>query len=358
MKLPGHKIDVQYTPLLVSGNIVVVGGPTVQFFDGVNYYPDRASNPGSPIIISHEVDVKDPDGALTEFETATLYYENDNPITVSTPGYVLIEDTLKVEKNIPANSAVTIKAVTQFLDSRTGKYYSREDYTYLRTKLKTEAPYQLELSQRGRVFFDGYRNPNTTTSVDIVLRKGDDVVTDFTGLVIKWLNADGKDAVDYEAYAPQYRNDKKTIDIDKTYINNETIRCEIWDGEELIANDSVTFVRKFNSFQADVEIPQAQLKTWTQDVYCSVKLRDHLGPIDVDSAFLVTWMIQEGATERELGTGADISVPVSSINLKASPLKIYPDLKKRMAWAAIEDADGYILTDVDDKVLTIETYSN
>ena len=145
----------------------------------------------------------------------------------------------------------------------------------------------MNLSQRGVVYFDAYRNPNTTTTVTAVLKKDGADVTDFTGIIFKWLNADGLDALENELYADSYSADGRTLTVDKTYIDNETIRCEAWKGTELIAFDTVSFVRKFNSYRAEVRIPELPLQAGVTTLNCSVIITDMLGNINVDAAFLV-----------------------------------------------------------------------
>lgn len=359
MKLSGQRIQTEYTPLKISGNLLITGGPAVQFYDGASYFPNRSGSPASPILITHDVKAVDPDGILSSFSFSTLFYENDTLITAETAGYVLVgSNAVRVEKNVPAGTSIVIKAVSELLDSRSGKVYRQEDITFLRTILKTDSPYQLNLSQRGIIPFDAYRNPNVTTTVTATLRKDGADLSDYTGIVFKWLNPSGLDAVENELYADAYSNGNRTLTVDKTYIDHEIIRCEAWKGEELIAFDTVTFVRKFNSFRADVRTPEIPLRAGVTTLNCSILLTDHLGNIDVDAAFLVTWIVSENGVEKTVGTGANIQVPVSSVNLKAD-LKIYPDVKRREAYAALTTDDpDELLTDDEDNVLTVETYGN
>lgn len=357
MKISGKDIRRIYTPLFVSGNLVISGGAAVQFFDGNYYYPNREGSPASPILITHELSAVDPDGILTKFDFTTKFYENDSLITSSTAKYELVGDhVLKVMKNIPAGTSAVIKAVSELLDTRTGKIYTRTDVTYLRTILKTEAPYQLELSPRGAIFFDAYRNPNTTETITALLRRDGEVITNFTGITFKWLNRDGVDVVDNELYGDKYSNGNRTLQIDKKYIDNETIKCEAWKDGEMIAFDTVTFTRRFNSFRSEIRTPELPLAPGVNNLNCTLLMYDHLGEIDVDAAFLVTWIINENGSEREVATGSVASIPVSSVNMNAATLQIYPDVKRREAWAALVDSDDYLLTDSDGAVLTVETY--
>jgi hypothetical protein len=362
MKLIGNKVPTYYNPLQVSGNLNVTGGSIVQFFDGTDYYPNREGTPSSPIIIEHVLSVANPDEAITgaiTVELATLWYENGVIITSLTEGYELIDRKVKVSKNIPAGISVEIKAITQFIDPRSNKIYEREDITYLRTVVKSESPYQLTLSQRGSIFFDGHRNPNTSTTVTASLKKGAEAITDFTDITLKWLNSEGLDAVENELYADSVSDDGDALTVDKTYIDHEIILCEAWKGDEMIASDTVTFVRKFNSIRTEVRIPQLPLLPEVKQLSCSVIITDMLGNVDVDAAFLVTWLVSENGIERQVGEGANTQIPISSINLKAANLSIYPDIKRREAFAAlttIDDGEEALLTDDDDNVLTVETF--
>ena len=360
MRLSGNKITTEFTPLQVTGAIVLTGGAAVQFYDGTSYTPDRS---GSPIVIRHNISVINPDQAVTGAITitpTTTFYENGAVISSATAGYTLVgTDSLRVNKNIPSGASVEIKAKSEFVDSRTGKTYEREDTITLRTLLKATAQYSLELDKKGKVAFDAYRNPNTTTTVTATLKQGATEVTDLTGIALKWLNADGQDAVENELYADTVTPNGKTITIDKTYIDHEKITCEAWRGQELLATESVTFIRKFNSFRTDVRIPELPLKVGINKLTCSLLITDMIGNVNVDEAFLVTWMVTEGSTSRAVGTGANVVIPVSAINMKAANLSIFPDIKRREAFAALTDMQGseeVLLTDDNDNVLTAETY--
>jgi hypothetical protein len=359
MRLSGNKIQVEFTPLQVSGTLQLTGGSAVQFFDGVSYTPNREGVPASPVLLKHIVSVVNPDGEITIAPT-TLFYENGELITASTSGYELIgTDAVKVTKNITSGTSVVVKAITKFVDPRNDKVYEREDSVTLRTLLKAEPQYILNLSQRGAVYFDAYRNPNTTTTVTATLKKGNTEVTDFTGIIFKWLNSAGLDAIENELYGDVVSADGRTLTVDKTYIDHEQIKCEAWKGEELIASDTVTFIRKFNSFRTEVRIPELPIMPGTTELNCSVIITDTLGNVDVDAAFLVNWIISENGVEREVATGASVKIPVSSIDLTAVDLQIYPDLKRREAFAAVtvDDAgEEALLTDDLDNVLTVETY--
>lgn len=360
MKLNQTKITILESEdaLNVTSSLNVSGGGLVQFFDGVSYTPNRVGAVASPIILTHNLNAATIGGSPLAISFTTLFYENDVLIDAANANYELIgSNGLKVKKNVPGGSSIVIKAISKFVDSVTGKLYERIDTVTLRTIIKADPQYQLNLSQRGVVYFDGYRNPNTTAQVTASLKKGITDVTDFTGITFKWLNAAGLDAVENELYADVYSNGNRTLTVDKTYIDNETIRCEAWKGTELIAFDTVTFVRKFNSYKADVRIPELPLQAGVTTLNCSVIITDMLGNIDVDAAFLVAWMVSEAGVVRQIATGASVQIPVSSINMKAANLMIYPDVKRREAFAALttEDIDELITDDLDN-VLVVETY--
>lgn len=361
MRLPGNKIGIEFNPLKVSGNLLITGGSPVQFFDGNSYIPNREGTPSSPILIEHVVSIVDPDNTGTAFSIVTDYYENDTLITAEMAGYTLVDGRLRVEKNITAGTSVTIKAKSKFLDQRgtTSRIYEREDITYLRTILKSEAPYQLELSTRGAHFFDGHRNPNKIVPVTAILRKSGEELTDYDGIEFKWLNSAGLDVEENELYHDSYIENGRGLNVDLTYIDKELIRCEAWSGNEMIAYDTVTYIRDFGSLRANVIIPELPLRGGVTTLTCFIELSDELGDIDVDAHYLVTWMVVEGTTHRALATGAEAEIPVSAINLKAANLEIYPDVKRREAFAALTTDDpDELLTDDDDNVLVVETFGD
>lgn len=360
MKLNQRKITVldAENPINVTSALNVSGGGLVQFFDGTDYTPNREGAVASPILLTHNVNAVSQDGAPLTISYTTLFYENDVLIDAANTYYELIgASELKVKKNVPGASAIVIKAISKFIHTESGKLYERIDTVTLRTIIKAEPLYQMNLTQRGVVFFDAYRNPNVTTTVTANLKKGTTDVTNFTGIIFKWLNSAGLDAVDNELYADAYSNGNRTLTVDKTYIDNETIRCEAWKGTELIAFDTVTFVRKFNSYKADVRIPELPLQAGVTTLNCSVIITDMLGNIDVDAAFLVAWMVSEAGVVRQIATGASVQIPISAINMKAANLMIFPDVKRREAFAALttEDIDELITDDLDN-VLVVETY--
>lgn len=358
MKLSGNKIQKEFTPLRVSGSLNVSGGSLVQFYDGVSYTPNREGSPSSPILLTHTVNAFNTDNnSQVTIALTTTFYENDVVISVDAEGYELLTNALKVVKNIPAGTSVVIKAVSKFVDTRNNKIYEREDIVMLRTIIKAEAQYQLDLSRSGVVYFDAYRNPNVTTAVSAILKQGNSTISDLTGITIKWLNAAGLDAVDNELYADAVSEDGRTITIDKTYIDNELITCEAWKDGALIATNSVTFVRKFNSFRVDIRIPELPLLPVVDELSCSISITDMLGNIDVDAAFVVNWIVLESGIEREVATGASVKIKVSSINMNAPNLQIYPNVRRKEAFAAITTDDpGELLTDDFYNVLTVETF--
>lgn len=360
MKLSGNKIQAEFTPLRVSGSLNVTGGALVQFYDGVSYTPNREGVPASPILLTHTVSAFDTDSnSQAAIELSTTFYEDNVVISESTDGYELLNNSLKVEKNITPGTSVVIKAISKFVDVRSDRIYEREDLVTLRTIIKSEAHYHLELSQSGRVYFDAYRNPNTLTDVTATLKKGEAVVSDLTGITLNWLNSAGLDAIENELYADEVSPDGRTLTIDKTYIDNEQIVCEAWRDGVKIGSNSVSFVRKFNSFRSEIRIPELPISPGTTELTCSIEITDTLGNIDVDAAFLVNWILSVNGVEREVATGASVKIPIASLDLKSANLQIFPDIKRREAFAALttmDDGEEALLTDDDDNVLTVETY--
>lgn len=353
-RLTGHSIPVEYTPLTVSGGIKVEGGALAQFYDGKNYLPNREGVPASPIVLQHIVDIIDTDNMVNAFSKATTFYENNTPITSDSSGYHLLPpDSLRVEKNIPAGQEVRISAVTEFLDPRTNRYYSREDSVLLRTILRAEGLYQLELSPRSRQVFDAYRKPNKTVAINLKLSKSDTEITDFTGLIIKWLNSAGLPVVENELYALEVQNSNRRLVVDLSFIENEVINCEIWKGSEIIARDTVTFARRYNSFRSDIEIPEIPIMPGTRQLTADLYLDDYQGEIDVDEAFDVRWILNTAGSEQEVGTGSGTIVPLSRLDL-AKSLSLYPDIKRRQAWGVLTDKDNKVLTQGDGTPLAFQ----
>lgn len=343
-RLTEHTIPVEFTPLTVSGGLTITGGPAVQFYDGENYLPNRAGSPASPIIIEHEVDIIDIDEMVHAFSKSTTFYENDTAITINSEDYEIIPpNAIRVEKNIPPGEAVTIRAITEFLDPRSNRYYSREDTLDLRTILKADHLYQLELDPRDRQVFDAYRNPNRVTAINLKLLKGEDEITDFAGLTIKWLNGDGQPAVANELYAVETQNSNKRLVVDTSFIENETIRCEIWEGSKVIASDSVNFTRRYNSFRTDIEIPELPIVPGTRQLTADIYLDDLQGNIDADGAFDIRWLLNTAGSEEEVAAGSSADIPIARLDLTKA-LSIYPDVKRRQAFGALKDNNNKILT--------------
>lgn len=362
MKLPGLGANVEFTPFIVSGNLSVMGGSLVQFYDGVSYTPNREGTISSPILLTHSVTAVDADSNnIVDLVYETFFYENNVPITSENVSYELLGNSLKVKKNIAPGQSIEIKAISKFIDKRNDKIYEREDIVILRTILKNEADYGLKLSQRGRVYFDGYRNPNVISEVSLRFTQGTELIQNLisNGYEIKWLNSEGLDIETNELYVDTIPAGKETISVDKKYINHETIRCEVWKDEAMLAHDSVTFIRKFNSIEIEVISPQIPIRPEIQQITCQLLIRDMIGNINVDEAFLVNWYVEESGVLRKIGEGSSISVPRSGFNLKAINLKIYPDIKRREAFAAytIPNAGIQVLaTDKDGNVYTGETF--
>lgn len=359
MKILGPKLSRDFSPLTISGGISIIGGSDVQFWDGTSYSPNREGALSSPLIIRHIVDVVNTDTKDTQelvFNMTTKYYENNDLITASTPKYTLLENgDLKVEKNIPAGQAVAIKAVTQFLDPRSKKLQERVDVTYLRTHNHIESEYQITITPNNLVAFDGFRNPNVQDTITAIVHKGGELVTDYTGMEFRWLNSEGKDAVEYELYGDEVSPSGRELTIDKTYIDKETIHCELWMDDVMIDSDSVTYFREFAQYSFSMPLSDMKLPAGSDTFNFNVEVQDTRGVVDVDHAFLAVWMVDHNGVDSELGTGKTIRVPASRFNFDANP-RVWLDLRKRMAWAALTDEDDYLLTDDEGAVLTVETY--
>ncbi len=357
MKLNSNTIKVLTDPLRVASVLSVTGGSTTQFFDGNFYSPNREGTAATPLLLTHTLSIKNSNKETIAIQYTTDFYENETLIIAGNSYYELLGNSLKVKKNVVPNSAIVIKAVSKFIDTVSDKVYEQIDSISLRTLIKTEE-YQLILSQHGNVYFDGYRNPNTQTTVTASMKKGISDVTDFTGISFKWLNVDGLDCVENELYACAYSADMRTLTVDKTYIDKETIRCEAWKDGKLLAFDSVTFTRKFNSFQHRIIVPELPLHPTVNTLTCEVIITDTIGNVNVDAAFMVDWYAVENGVSRKLGySGARVVIPRSAINLKASSLSIYTDIKRREAFAGLTTDDGEtLLTDDLDNILSTETY--
>ena len=94
------------------------------------------------------------------------------------------------------------------------------------------------------------------------------------------------------------------------------------------------------------------------NIKCLLNIADSIGNVDVNAAFLLRWMIREDGIERHLGTGTPFVFTRDDINMSASTIEVYPNLKRREAFAALTDDDGAILTDESGNILTTETYGN
>ena len=362
MKLNQTKITILESEdaLNVTSSLNVSGGGLVQFFDGVSYTPNRVGSPSSPIMLTHNVNAVTQSGNPLSVPVSTLFYENDVLIDAANSSYELSGNSLIVKKNVAPGTSIVIKAVSKFVEPASGKLYERQDVETLRTIIKAEAPYQMTLTSRGVVYFDAYRNPNQVVAVTATMKKGSQELSttaDFVGITFKWLNSAGLDVIENELYGDSITPNGRGLFVDRTYIDHELIRCEAWRGTELIAFDTVTFVRKFNSFRPEIRIPELPLQAGVSTLNCSLLMTDMIGNINVDAAFLVAWMVSENGVVRQVAEGASVQIPISSINLKAANLMIYPDVKRREAFAALttEDIDE-LITDDADNVITVETY--
>lgn len=221
--------------------------------------------------------------------------------------------------------------------------------------------FQITLNPLGSTYFDAYRNPNTKTSVVATLTRNSKIVTDFAyeKVELRWLNADGVDVVENELYADDVSN-ITTLNIDKTYIDDEIIKCEAWHKSEKVAESNVRVIRKFNPYTPTIQIPALPAPPEVTTLNLSISMTDEVGSINVDSAFFIEWMVVEDTVTRKIATGAIASVPASSINMGAANLQIYPSIKRREAYAALTTIDAgeeALLTDDLGNVLTVETYS-
>lgn len=354
MKLSGRRIQVETTPLRVTGSLNITGGSLVQFYHDGDFIPDREGVPASPIMLTHNVSVLNLDEVVTgviDITLTTTFYENDVPISNSTNGYEVNGSDLIVKKNTPIGETLEIKAVSLFIDPRNEKVYERIDRVTLRTLIKADAQYQLNLSQSGLVYFDAYRNPNTKVDITAVLRDGTEEITDFSGITFKWLNKDGLNALENELYADKISANGRILTVDKTFINNSSITCEAWMAGKIIAKDTTTFVRKYNSFRFDVSIPELPLQPSVERLTCSLLMYDLSGIIDVDKAFETSWVANEWNVDKTVGYGSKATVSKDELDMEDKNLSIYPDIKRKEAFGALS-IGNVVYTDKEGKVLT------
>lgn len=354
MKLGSSRLQREFTPLEVSGALNVTGGSIVQFYDGQHYTPDREGSPSSPIKITHNVDVVNPDEQTTgvfEVNKSTVFYGNDVIITSSNSDYTLSGNSVIVKKNTPPDEVIEIKAVTKFVDKRTERMYSREDVISLRTIVKDEGQYQLDISDADINYFDAYRNPNVTKTLIATLEQNNEDVVDYSEITFKWLNKDGLPVLENELYANSISTDGTQLEIDKSYISKELISCEAWKDGEVVARDSVTFVRKYNSFRTDIRIPELPLQPNINKLTCELIMTDTQGNVVVDNAFFSTWIVNEWNIDRDMAYGSKAVVDIDDVDLNDNNLSIYPDIKRKESYGALAFGNK-VLTDNNGKVLT------
>lgn len=352
MRITGRRLQVQeeHIPLIITGDIVVTGGSPVQFFDGVNFVPNREGVPASPIMLEHNISVSEMDGATVGTSSTTYFYENDNLILASNSAYELDGNSLIVKKNVTPGEAITIKAVTEFIGIISSQVYRREDSLVLRTITKTESFYDVYLSTPKVEKFDAYRNPNKQKNITANIKQGQYDVTNLSGLTIKWLNSNAEDVMVNELYAESISANRLTLTIDRSYINKEVITCEVWKGGSMVARTSTTMVRVFNNFRTEVRVPELPIKSTTKYLTCQLLLNDMTGEIDVDSAFSVKWIANEWGKDKEIGSTSNAKVPLRTLDLRDKELSIDVDLKRIECYGAITDTVMY--TDKNGNVLT------
>lgn len=383
------RLNVIYTPLNVSGALVIKGGSLSQTHcaETGEFVPDRSI---TPLVLEPSIYINDPDGIIGDGKVALStaawyvipediaaqfsdgsYLENEIAqylVTAATSGYRATSDgALRVECNIPYLSPVVIVFIGGFADARSGKVLRIQESVLLSTTSIAEAA-SLDIDKPAAWTFNPVDDSGIRTLTASFRLGGATPDPTKCQVAYWWYRVDGSteklvDAEDDLFYVSGQGT--AVLVIDPEYIIKERLICKAEyallgeilptapTGECLSAETVI--VRQYPDYDfshivhggVEVSPNVAEVKN-----ECVVAI-GHTVLSSASQYFSVIWSVKSpvyGAEWRVIGYGDRIMIPISEI---ANGLDVAVELEEFDALGAMADDDGNVITDDDGTIITL-----
>lgn len=386
------RIDFDFTPLQVISSINAVGAVSpVQTYDNNGgadtYTPDYTL---VPLVIQPQVNVVDVDGVLasgsvngqlancrwTEWidgaATAIAADNTDYDVTAGTATDAT-QGQIKVKRNVPANSQLTLEFSAQYLDARTGEVHDIRQTFTVRCESVTEYPPRLTVDFPAKGFWNPLKDPSQRV-ITATLTQGGAVVPaanrEFVWELMDdagtWVEIDPNELMNYDVSV----NDNQ-LTVLRDYMGyglNIRVRAKYDKGgnpSSVTLTDAspcavMSITRRLPNIRHGLEIaglpdrvPPGQKYLFPQALVNGQDMTAMDGVVAFDWYIATNTASGNGQTLTKVAEGRSPRIPAAAMSQNYGAL-LGVEVRDLGPWCAALDADGAVLTDADGAVLLIK----
>lgn len=379
MKLASKQrgLNVNYTPLQVSGSIEVVGSvPDRQIYsaDTKEYTPDYTL---TPLVLFPRCNATDPDsyiksGAVNASLTNMKWYQiigtQRTLIDSGNTNYEITNEgdskgQLKVKRNSNVATPLAFEFYAEYVDTRTNQVYVFRMSTVIPVSDATLPAPVLKLDNPATVAWNPLRNPLTRKITASVFAGESDIASDKQKCKFFWYRmnegnlepiTDGNGDNDWEVEAI----DHNTLTINQDYIGEEqTYVCKLGysaDGSLPSAppddapTATTTIRRRIPEVEVDWKGAPTQVAGGTEKITLEAFVTDGMGVVpNPEECFRFVWNVKSPYSQSYSKQAEGIKPTITFI----PGMMLQVEVEDRGPQAILVDTDGSVLQDADGNVL-------
>ena len=378
IKSKTKRLDVNYTPLQISGSIEVVGSvPDRQIYssDVKEYTPDYTL---TPLVLFPRCNATDPDSylksgpvnaSLTNMKwyqiigtQRTLINSDNTDYEITTEGDN--KGQIKVKRNSSVSSPLAFEFYAEYVDTRTSQIYMFRLSTVIPVSDATLPTPVLKLDSPATVVWNPLRNPLTRKITASVFYGNADIASDKQKCKFFWYRmnegsleeiTDGNGDNDWEVEAI----DHNTLTINQDYIGeDQTYVCKLGysaDGSLPSAppddapTATTTIRRRIPEVEVDWKGAPTQVAGGTEKLKLEAFVMDGMGVVsDPEEWFRFVWKVKSPYSQSYSKQAEGIKPTITFIPGMMLELEVQDRGPQAIL---VDDTDGSVLQDADGNVL-------